>query len=219
MAESTNKILYWKGLLGRGEMVVQACILTGAPFERVDVTPEEIPKLSEGVDFWNLPILIKGDFKLSETSAIVKSLALEYKPEFIGKSIREKVEVTCLEGVLNDTMAAAFAPTTSEDYATKVPEALKGPVAKKLASVQKHLGSKTTLVGDYYTWADVLLIFTLELMKLMDAKLNVNAFDYSQFDNYMAKFMEIPGIKAHYDSPARKTMLHLFPQFCKLKID
>ena len=217
MAEAAVKIVYWKGLLARGELVAQVCRLAGVSFENVDATPEDIPKLSEGVDFWNLPLLIKGEHKISETAAIIQGLCLYHKPELLGKTIPQQIETTMLYGVASDIVQAVLMPCFTDSYSTVIPEKLKTVVAKKLGYIEKHLGSKTTLVGDYYTIADTVLVVALEYVRAIDAKLGVSAYDYSKFDKYVAAYKELPEIKAHYESEDRKAR-GLLPPNSKLQL-
>ena len=47
-----------------------------------------------GLDFPNLPYMIHGDLKLTETVAIMTYIAAKYKPELLGETPEEKSTVT-----------------------------------------------------------------------------------------------------------------------------
>jgi glutathione S-transferase len=220
MAEQVDKIVYWEDILSRGEFVAQTYLLCGVPFEFVWVEVSEYPKpkIYEKVgNFPNMPMLILPNGEvISETFAIIQNVALSHKPELLGKTIEDKVQVTMLIGVINDAIITVMKSIYAPDWETRIPEGLKGTWAKKLGYIAKHLAGRTTLVGDYYTAADAYLNYALEYGMDVDRALDVKAFDYSVFEKYLSAFRSIPAIKAHYESEKR-AKLHFLPS-CGLKI-
>ena len=63
-------------------------------------------KFKLGFDFPNLPYLINGDFKLTESSAIIRYICAKYKPELLGETIKEKPIIDMVAGVLMDLVRA-----------------------------------------------------------------------------------------------------------------
>ena len=49
-----------------------------------------------GFDFPNLPYMIDGDFKLTETAAIHKYLADKYKPALLGENAEQKGQIAMM---------------------------------------------------------------------------------------------------------------------------
>ena len=139
--------------------MAQAYHLCGVPYEFVwaDVAEFPSPKIYEKVEkFPNMPMLLLPNGEvIPETMAIIQNVALNHKPEILGKTIEDKVQVTMLVGVLTDAIIAVGAPIYAPDWEKNVPAALKGTWAKKLGYIEKHLGYRTILVGDDYTVADV----------------------------------------------------------------
>jgi hypothetical protein len=110
MAEQVDKIVYWKDLRSRTEYITQVYQLCGVPYEFFWVETSEFPKpkIYEKVDnFPNLPMVILPDGKaISETLAIIKNVALKHKPELMGKTIDDQVQVTMLIGVISEAFMA-----------------------------------------------------------------------------------------------------------------
>ena len=64
-------------------------------------------KYTVGFDFPNLPLFIEVDFKLSESTAIMRYIAGKYGPEeFSGKDAKEKSVIDMMYGVINDIKSA-----------------------------------------------------------------------------------------------------------------
>ena len=55
-----------------------------------------------GLDFANLPYLIDGELKLTETAAIHRYIANKYAPELNGITIIDKANVDMLHGPILD---------------------------------------------------------------------------------------------------------------------
>ena len=63
-----------------------------------------------GFDFPNLPYLIDGDFKLTETQAIHKYLAAKCQPELLGEDVEHKAYIDMLANVIYDLKWAITRP-------------------------------------------------------------------------------------------------------------
>ena len=57
-------------------------------------------KFSRGIDFPNLPFIIDGEHKQSETSAIIEYLCAKYKPELLGTTPEERGHVAMLRNIV-----------------------------------------------------------------------------------------------------------------------
>lgn len=95
--EGKIKIGYW-GIRGRGQVIRHLCAYTGIDWEEVTYKqPGEWFAIGDknklGLDFPNLPYLINGDFKLTESMAIANYIIRKSKPELLGKTIEDQAKV------------------------------------------------------------------------------------------------------------------------------
>ena len=90
--ESDKFVLGYWGIRGRGQVLRLLLAYTGQPWEdKVYTGPEKWfgagDKNNLGLEFPNLPYLIKGDFKISESVAIAKYIIRKSnKLDLLGKS-------------------------------------------------------------------------------------------------------------------------------------
>ena len=106
-----------------------------------------------GFDFPNLPYLIDGDYKLTESNAIMRYIAGKYGPEeFSGKDAKEKSVIDMMYGVINDIKGA----NSPHMYGTGDKNAIVEN-SKRMEQVSKFLGSNHFITGDNVTWVDFFL--------------------------------------------------------------
>ena len=110
---------YWN-IRGRGQVIRYLLAYTGLDWEEktYDQPGEwfaigDKPKL--GLDFPNLPYLIKGDFKLTESNAIANYIIRKSsKPELLGKTVEDNAKIEMilfmLEDILNPTINMFYSP-------------------------------------------------------------------------------------------------------------
>ena len=122
-------------------------------------TPEEwfgTKKASLGLDFPNLPFLIDGDFKLTESAAIPVYLAHKAgKADWLGANAKEEAQVREIEGVLQD-LRQGFWKAGNEESGHKehFKKALDGGIQAKIDQLAKFLGTKEWFLG-HPTVADI----------------------------------------------------------------
>lgn len=102
---------YWpvRGLCAAIRYQLKYC---NVDFEMIEHQPGPAPEYSmqpwfdikykQGLPIPNLPYLIHGDFKLTESMAIHKYLAQVYDPTLLGKSIVDRANLEMLGGVIQD---------------------------------------------------------------------------------------------------------------------
>ena len=91
-------------------------------------------KFNLGLDFPNLPYLIDGDFKITETFAIHKYLADKFDPSLLGENAEQVGVVNMLAGVIQDIKNGVTRPCYSGDK-----EAAMKCIQTKLPAVIAHL--------------------------------------------------------------------------------
>ena len=97
---------YW-GFRGYGQVCRLLLAYTGANWEDVKYVDNdqwfEKDKKNLGLDFPNLPYLIDGDFKITESRAVNLYIILRSdKKELLGKNIKDQAVVEEVIGVFND---------------------------------------------------------------------------------------------------------------------
>jgi len=148
---------YW-GLRGLGAPIRYLLEYVGDKYEYKNWSDVPEPgwfgeKQNLGLEFPNLPYLIDGNTKLTQSYAILKYLGRKHKLDATDEKGRQELDQ--LEGVLGDLrvrwgmfcyMAADF-----EADKKKLHDESFTPVLKQL---DQHLADKTYLVGDKLTWLD-----------------------------------------------------------------
>ncbi len=151
---------YWK-IRGRGQVPRLLLAYTNAFWEDVQYTaPEQwfaADKQSLKLDFPNLPYLIDGDFKITETSAICTYIIeRSSKFELIGRTIKEKAFVLNLVGVIDECFRELATLGYSQNYSTLLADKWKKIIGPKMEYLENFKGKNDWLFG-YLTLADFLL--------------------------------------------------------------
>nr|AYG85511.1 glutathione S-transferase mu [Andrias davidianus] len=120
-----------------------------------------------GLDFPNLPYLIDGALKLTQSNAILRHVARKHN--LCGESEEEMVRVDMLENQVMDFRQEL----TTIAYNTNF-ESLKGPYLEKLPDKLKQLshflGDRKWFAGEKITFADFLMYDVLDQNRMLDPK-------------------------------------------------
>ena len=195
---------YWK-IRGLAANLRYQMKYMGAEYEMVEYEQGEGPEFSReawmsvkptlGLEFPNLPYLIDGDLKLTETVAIHKYLADKYKPELLGSTPEKRADVNMIHGVLTGIKGAATGPC----YAGGKPEDVIPQLKQMLAPVMKKMGNNKFLVGDEPTWVD---FFFWELLMMINACWGANlSGEFPHLDQYHQNMKNLPGVKEYVSDP------------------
>lgn len=105
---TTVTVGYWK-MRGLGQIIRLLLAETGIPFQEVQyefATKDqwfEQDKKNLGFDFPNIPYLVDGEFKLTESAAIAKYIVKRSgRTDLLGKTLQDEGQVENLLGVLSD---------------------------------------------------------------------------------------------------------------------
>jgi glutathione S-transferase len=156
--ESTLIFGYWD-LRGLGQQVRLILSYLGLPFEEKVYSDRqqwfENDKKSIGFAFPNIPYLIDGEFKLTESSAIQKYVInRSHNKELLGKNIQDSVRIESILGVVDDIWSEM-----AKSFWKKDEEVIKQTLEKvtpKLNNLAKFIGERKTAF-EYLTLADFII--------------------------------------------------------------
>ena len=156
--EQKLKLGYWS-TRGMAQVPRLLMALTNTPWEDVRYTaPTEwfgADKEKLGFDFPNLPYLIDGDIKLTETKAICTYIIMRSDQKhhpLVGNGVVDVAKVAMLGGVLGEVLGTMIGLLFSDQF-EKRDEIFKEKLAPKLDLIAKFVGDKDWAMG-YLTVVD-----------------------------------------------------------------
>jgi glutathione S-transferase len=198
---SNIKFGYWR-VRGRGQVPRLLLSYTGALWEDVQYTqPDQWfgkDKVGLGLEFPNLPYLIEGDLKMTETSAICFYICQrsEKGRSLLGQDLQEGAKIMNVVGVVSDLLE-----TINKMAYDKDPEALREKtwelLASKLEYLKKFKGNKEWLF-DRLTLADFLVS---ELSHYIEFIFSDRFGQFVFLKEIQCKFAQLPEIKNYYEQP------------------
>ncbi|XP_040854544.1 glutathione S-transferase Mu 1 isoform X3 [Ochotona curzoniae] len=169
-------------------------------------------KFKLGLDFPNLPYLIDGTHRLTQSNAILRYLGRKHN--LCGETEEEKIRVDILENQVMDTRRQLIIVSYSPDFplSCKIvsagadshlflqekqkPEYLKS-LPDKLTVYSQFLGKRSWFAGDKITFADFLVYDILD-QNCLFAPGCLDAFP--NLKDFMARFEGLPKIAAYMKS-------------------
>ncbi|KAM5181564.1 glutathione S-transferase Mu 4 [Mantella aurantiaca] len=195
---------YWdiRGLAHAIRMLLE---YTGTPFEDKQYVQGEAPDFDKsqwldekdklGLDFPNLPYLIDGDVKLTQSNTILRYIA--HKHGLGGETESEKNNVSLIENQVMDFRMALVSVAYNPQF-----ETLKGPYLEKLPVVLERfshfLGKRHWFAGDKITFADFLMYDVLDQHRMLDSNCLKS---FPNLQNFLTRFEALPAIAAYMKSP------------------
>uniref|UniRef100_A0A8B9BMT4 Glutathione S-transferase n=1 Tax=Anser brachyrhynchus TaxID=132585 RepID=A0A8B9BMT4_9AVES len=129
-------------------------------FDPSDWTKE---KEKLGLDFPNLPYLIDGSTKLTQSNAILRYIARKHN--MCGETEQEKVHVDMLENHLMDLRLSFIRLCYSPDFEKLKPAYLE-QLPGKLRELSRFLGSRAWFAGEKLTFIDFLAYDVLDQQRM-----------------------------------------------------
>ncbi|KAL1772222.1 glutathione S-transferase Mu 1 isoform X3 [Sigmodon hispidus] len=102
-------------------------------------------KFKLGLDFPNLPYLIDGSHKITQSNAILRYLARKHN--LCGETEEEKMRIDILENQVMDTCRQLVMVCYSPDFEKRKPEYLEG-LPKRMKLYSEFLGKQPWFAGD-----------------------------------------------------------------------
>nr|XP_008528313.1 PREDICTED: glutathione S-transferase Mu 4 isoform X3 [Equus przewalskii] len=151
-------------------------------------------KFKLGLDFPNLPYLIDGAHKITQSNAILRYIARKHN--LCGETEEEKIRVDILENQLMDTCNQLARVCYSPDFEKLKPEYLEAlPETMKLFS--QFLGKRPWFAGDKLTYVDFLAYDILDLHRIFEPKC-LDAF--SNLKDFITRLEGLKKISAYMKS-------------------
>uniref|UniRef100_F6S663 Glutathione S-transferase n=1 Tax=Monodelphis domestica TaxID=13616 RepID=F6S663_MONDO len=124
-------------------------------------------KFKLGLDFPNLPYLIDGEHKLTQSNAIMRYIARKHN--MCGETEEEKIRVDMLENQVMDFRWQLVRVSYSPDFEKLKPEYLE-QLPGQLKLFSQFLGKQTWFAGDKITFVDFLVYDVLDQNRMFEPK-------------------------------------------------
>ncbi len=214
------ELAYWN-TKGLAELARRMLALFDLPYtEKNPASMEEAIALTRnnGFDFPNLPYLIDGDLKLTESSAIYLYIAHKAgKKDFFGAEGIERIKHQMVLGVMDDTVSIFWQVVNRENYA-EFYETKREVLERKFQELSKFLGERQTLFCQL-TFADIKLAFIISLIKtVIRAIKKTDPFaGLKNLEAHSHSVVNLPGLKEYLETNP-KSKLPFFPaQYSKFE--
>ena len=202
MASQEITVGYWpiRGLAGGVRNLLAYCEI---PFQnRLYKDPEEWfqkDKYQIGFDFPNLPYIIDGETKLTESKALMEYVPIRTnRKDLLGDDDQKFIKVQVAWNAVWDLRVALNELCwTKGNFETEKEDIFANGKAKSLLThLNGYLENKEWLCG-FLSIADFQLFETIDLIQDLDAK---KLDSYPKLTKFYKRFIEIPQIQTHRQS-------------------
>ncbi|XP_072853586.2 glutathione S-transferase Mu 1-like isoform X4 [Pogona vitticeps] len=147
-----------------------------------------------GLDFPNLPYLIDGERKITQSNAILRYLARKHK--MCGETEEEMIRIDMLENQVMDFRMAFAKVCYSPDFEKLKPEYLE-ELPGKLKLFSQFLGDRKWFAGNKVTYVDFLAYDVLDQQRMFEPK----CFNqYKNLQDFLDRFEALEKISAYMKS-------------------
>ena len=194
------KLGYWK-IRGLGQVARLLLNYTDAEFEDIKYENQDKwfkeDKVQLGFDFPNLPYLIEGDFKLTESLAIFKYIIERSdNKELLGKNSQDAGKVDALIYIIKEIGSSLIGLCFNPDHEKAKQEVLE-KVKPKLNYIRDFIGDRQWALG-YLTLAD---FFLAENLNYFEALFPTEHKNYGFWWRIRHNFSELPQTVSYYKRP------------------
>nr|XP_027777790.1 glutathione S-transferase Y1-like [Marmota flaviventris] len=151
-------------------------------------------KFKLGLDFPNLPYLIDGPHRITQSNAILRYLARKHN--LCGETEEEMIRVDILENQAMDTRVQLAVICYSPDFEKKKPEFLE-TLPEKMKLYSQFLGKRPWFAGDKITFVDFITYDVLDQHLLFEPKC-LEAFP--NLKDFMSRFEGLKKISTYMKS-------------------
>ncbi|XP_054420786.1 glutathione S-transferase Mu 1-like [Pteronotus mesoamericanus] len=151
-------------------------------------------KFKLGLDFPNLPYLIDGAHKLTQSNAILRYIARKHN--LCGETEEEKIRVDMLENEIMDVRLYTARICYSPDFEKLKPDILT-MLPEKMKLFSQFLGKRSWFAGDKLTYVDFLAYDVLDTLRMFEPKC-LDAFP--NLKDFLVRFEGLKKISAYMKS-------------------
>ncbi|XP_063694851.1 glutathione S-transferase Mu 2-like [Bolinopsis microptera] len=158
-------------------------------------------KFESGLDLPNLPYLIDGDIKVTQTVAICRYLGRKFGL-VPGDDEKDIVKCEMIEQEAHD-LRTAFTKICfeKEDYEGKKPAYLDG-MEKKLEMLDKYIGDGPFVLGEKLTYVDFMVYeYVSQIRKMAPERVD----SFLNLGRLLKAVEELPQLQDHFNSELYKT--------------
>lgn len=203
---TSNKPLigYWT-LRGLGASIRYQLAYLGVDYDLQEYTLGDAPdfnpaewadkKFTLGLPFPNIPYVIHGDVKLTESMAIHRYFAELYDTTLLGKSAKDKAHVEMLSGIIEECNFKCRGPM----YMSGDINELTAVYEQRLPPILAFKGNNPFLVGDYPTYMDFYFFEVVELLKCVTEGAVFKKFP--ELESFCVRMKGLKGLKEYLADP------------------
>ncbi|XP_007169516.1 glutathione S-transferase Mu 4 [Balaenoptera acutorostrata] len=147
-----------------------------------------------GLDFPNLPYLIDGAHKLTQSNAILRYIARKHN--MCGETEEEKIRVDVLENQVMDVRLCMAMICYSSDFEKLKPDYLK-EIPKTMKLFSDFLGKRPWFAGDKLTYVDFLAYDILDIHRIFEPKC---LDEFPNLKDFISRFEGLKKISAYMKS-------------------
>ncbi|XP_062921364.1 glutathione S-transferase Mu 3-like [Mobula hypostoma] len=151
-------------------------------------------KTKLGLDFPNLPYLIDGETKITQSNAILRYIARKHN--LVGETDAEKVRVDLMENQAMDFRMAIVRLCYNPDYEKLKPDYLKN-LPDVLKQFSDFLGERSWFAGDKITFVDFVMYDLLDEHRVFESKC---LDDHKNLKEFISRFEALEKVAAYMKS-------------------
>jgi len=161
----------------------------------------------------NVPYLLDGPHKVTESRAIMKHLCRTRKPELLGKTAEIQTKIDMVDNFIYDLLYTGFIPVVYR-YTEELHNNFKETETLKLGFLTDFIKDNKWMTGNDLTYVDFFVYEVLYQLTVFNSK----ALDkFPKLQAYLKRFEELPAIKAYMASP-NFLKAPLYTAMAKIKI-